>query len=238
MLGPGVILGDRQGYRLADSAEVCVDLDTAARYCGQAERKIATSPAIALAAAEQAIGLLAGDVALADEPYSSWADPARGELRGLLRRAGLAAAEAALATGEAVTAFLTRLTERAPVLLVVDDLQYAGQSTSEFIHYLGRHAQGSRLLVVATIRAEHDRQAGAALASVATRVEGARSARPRSSSSPARPGRARWPGRSCSGRGAIHCSWSRCCEPWPTGISGCPNRCAARSRHESGRPAR
>jgi len=171
VLGPGVILGDRQGYRLADSAEVCVDLDAAARYCGQAERKIATSPAIALAAAEQAIGLLAGDVALADEPYSSWADPARGELRGLLRRAGLAAAEAALATGEAVTAFLTRLTERAPVLLVVDDLQYAGQSTSEFIHYLGRHAQGSRLLVVATIRAEHDRQAGAALASVATRVE-------------------------------------------------------------------
>ena len=391
VLGPGIILGDRHGYRLADSAEVCVDLDAAARYCGQAERKIAASPAIALAAAEQAIGLLAGDVALADEPYSSWADPARGELRGLLRRARLAAAEAALATGdaraaaryaevataadpldelayrwymsacaaagepakalvayaelrkrlaselgadpapptqelhlailrdqpgeqpdrhlaparpdrrvrvlagrdaeiqalgaawgravaadpgvvmvvgeagigktalaedlaaaaaedgatvlrtrcyeaerslflqpivealapaaarltastlrqllgehgpaaaallpgvaallgpppswrgtpdmerrrsfEAVTAFLTRLTERAPVLLIVDDLQYAGQSTSEFIHYLGRHTQGSRLLVVATIRAEHDQQAGAALASVATRVE-------------------------------------------------------------------
>jgi DNA-binding SARP family transcriptional activator len=391
VLGPGVILGGRQGYRLADSDEVSVDLDAAARYCDQAERKVAASPAIALAAAEQAIGLLAGDIALADEPYSSWADPARHELRGLLRRARLAAAEAALATGdartaarcaeaamaadpldevayrwymsacaatgepakalvayaelrerlasalgtdpapptqelhlailrdqpgeqpdrhraqarpdrrtrvlagrdtetaalreawrhavaaeagvvmivgeagigktalaedlaseaaedgatvlqarcyeaerslflqpvvealapvaarltasvlqqllgehgpaaaallpevaallgpapswrasaemerrrsfEAVTAFLAALAERAPVLLVVDDLQYAGQSTTEFIHYLGRHMSGSRLLVVVTIRAEHDQQAGAALASVASRVE-------------------------------------------------------------------
>jgi DNA-binding SARP family transcriptional activator len=391
VLGPGVILGGRQGYRLAGSPVVSVDLDTAARYCEQAERKLAGSPAIALAVAERAIGLLAGDVALADEPYSAWADPARDQLRSLLRRTRLALAEAALATGdprsaaswagaalaadpldevayrwymsacaaagepakalvayaelrerlaselgtdpapptrelhlailrdqpseqpdrrrapvrpdqrttilagrdsetaalreawgraaaadpgvvmivgeagigktalaedlaaqaaengatvlqtrcyeaesslflqpvvealapvaarltasalqqllgehgpaaaallpevaallgpppswrgspemerrrsfEAVTAFLAGLAERAPVLLVVDDLQYAGQSTAEFIHYLGRHMSGSRLLVAVTIRAEHDQQAGAALASVATRVE-------------------------------------------------------------------
>jgi DNA-binding SARP family transcriptional activator len=391
VLGPGVILGGRQGYRLAGSPVVSVDLDTASRYCEQAERKLASSPAIALAAAEQAIGLLAGDVALADEPYSAWADPARDELRGLLRRVRLALAEAALATGdprsaarwaelamaadpldevayrwymsacaaagepakalvayatlrerlaselgadpapptrelhlavlrdqpgeqpdrhqapvrpdqrsrvlagrdaetavlreawaravaadagvvmmvgeagigktalaedlaaeaardgatvlrtrcyeaerslflqpvvealaplaarltasalqqllgehgpaaaallpevaallgpppswrgspemerrrsfEAMTAFLAGLAERAPVLLVVDDLQYAGQSTTEFIHYLGRHMSGSRLLVVVTVRAEHDQQAGAALAAVATKVE-------------------------------------------------------------------
>jgi DNA-binding SARP family transcriptional activator len=391
VLGRGVILGGRQGYRLAGSPVVSVDLETAARYCEQAERKLASSPAIALAAAEQAIGLLAGDVALADEPYSAWADPARDQLRGLLRRTRLALAEAALATGdprsaasraeaamaadpldevayrwymsacaaagepakalvayaelrerlaselgtdpapptrelhlailrdqpgeqpdrhrapvrpdqrtrilagrdtetaalreawgravaadagvvvivgeagigktalaedlaaeaaedgatvlqtrcyeaerslflqpvvealapvaarltasalqqllgahgpaaaallpeaaallgpspsrrgspemerrrsfEAMTAFLTGLAERAPVLLVVDDLQYAGQSTTEFIHYLGRHMPGSRLLVVVTVRAEHDQQAGAALAAVASRVE-------------------------------------------------------------------
>jgi predicted ATPase len=72
---------------------------------------------------------------------------------------------------EAMTAFLAGLAERAPVLLVVDDLQYAGQSTTEFIHYLGRHISGSRLLVVVTVRAEHDQQTGPALASVATRVE-------------------------------------------------------------------
>jgi DNA-binding SARP family transcriptional activator len=391
VLGPGVILGGRQGYRLAGSPVVSVDLDTAARYCEQAERKLAGSPAIALAAAERAVGLLAGDIALADEPYSAWVDPARNELRGLLRRARLAAAEAALATDdapiaaryaeaamaadpldelahrwymsacaaagepakallayaalrerlaselgadpapptqelhlailrdqpgeppdrrqapvrpdrrtrvlagrdtetaalreawgravaadagvvmivgeagigktalaqglaaeaaedgatvlqtrcyeaerslflqpvvealapvaatltasalqqllgehgpaasallpevaallgpppswrgspgmerrrsfEAMTALLAGLAERAPVLLVVDDLQYAGQSTAEFIHYLSRHMPGSRLLVAVTVRAEHDQQTGAALASVASVVE-------------------------------------------------------------------
>jgi DNA-binding SARP family transcriptional activator/tetratricopeptide (TPR) repeat protein len=391
VLGPGAILGGRPGYRLAGSPEVSVDLDTAARYCAQAERKLAAAPAIALAAAEQAIGLLSPGTALAEEPYAPWVDPARDELRELLRRARLAGAEAALATGDAraavrfaeaataadpldeaahrwhmsacaaagepakalvayaalrerlaeelgadpaaqtqelhlailrhhsprpsqssqpsqtqrpaqtalagreaetaalreawnravagdpglvmvigeagigktalaedlaaeaaetgaavlrtrcyeaerslflqpiveaiapvagrmspsalrqllgehgpaaatllpevaallgpapswrgapdmerrrafqaVTAFLAGLAERAPVLLVVDDLQYAGQSTAEFVHYLGRHMSGARLLVVVTVRAEHDQQIGAALAPVATRVE-------------------------------------------------------------------
>ena len=391
VLGSGVILGGRPGYRLADSPEVSVDLDLAARYCEHAERKLAASPAIALAAAEQALALLSAGTALADEPYSSWVDPARDELRTLLRRAQLAAAEAALATGDAraavryaeaaatadpldetahrwymsacaaagepakalvayaalrerladelgvdpapstqelylavlrhhpshisqssqpsqtpllkrpnlagreaetaalrdawgravagdaglimiigeagigktalaedlaaeadetgatvlrtrcyeaerslflqpiveamtpvaarmtasalqemlgehgpaaaallpevaallgpppawrgspdmerrrsfqaAAAFLAGLAERAPVLLVVDDLQYAGQSTAEFIHYLGRHMSGARLLVVVTVRAEHDQQIGAALAPLATRVE-------------------------------------------------------------------
>ena len=72
---------------------------------------------------------------------------------------------------QAAAAFLAGLAERAPVLLVVDDLQYAGQSTAEFIHYLGRHASGARLLVLVTVRAEHDPQLGAALGAVATRVE-------------------------------------------------------------------
>ena len=391
VLGAGVILGSRQAYRLADEPAVNVDLDAAARYCGQAERKLTASPAIALAAAEHAIGLLAAGVALADEPYATWVDPARGQLRNLARRARLAAAEAALATDdaraairhaeavtaadpldeaayrwymaacaaagepakalvayaalrdrladelgadpapetqemhlallrqhpsqptrsshpsrsprptrptligretetaalrevwgravaadpglvmiigeagigktalaedlavqaaesgatvlrtrcyeaerslflqpivealapvvarmtasalrqllgehgpaaaallpdvaallgpppswrgspgmerrrsfEALTALLSGLAERNPVLLVVDDLQYAGQSTVEFIHYLGRQVSGSRLLVVTTVRAEHDHEIGAALAPVATRVE-------------------------------------------------------------------
>ncbi len=56
-------------------------------------------------------------------------------------------------------------------LLVLDDLQYAGQSTIEFVHYLGRNAGGSRLLVVATVRAENDAETSAALAAVASRVE-------------------------------------------------------------------
>ena len=400
VLGSGVIQGGRPGYRLGGPPAVSVDLDAAARYCEQAERKLAASPAIALTAAEQATVLLSAGTALADEPYSSWVDPARGELRTLLRRARLAAAEAALGADDARTAarhaeaamtadpldepahrwymsacavagdpakalvtyaalrerlaeelgtdpapqtqelylavlqsrssqsprstqtshspssprphhqtqpsrpalpgraaetaalreawaravagdggvvmiigeagigktalaeelaaeaavtgatvlrtrcyeaerslflqpiveavapvvtrmtvttlrqllgehepaaaallpevaallgpappwrgspdmerrrsfqaaaaFLAGLAERAPVLLVVDDLQYAGQSTAEFIHYLGRHASGARLLVLVTVRAEHDPQLGAALGAVATRIE-------------------------------------------------------------------
>jgi len=72
---------------------------------------------------------------------------------------------------QAVRAFLSGLADRNPVLLIVDDLQYAGQSTIEFIHYLSRHLSGSRLLVVVTVRAEHDPVIGSALASVATRLE-------------------------------------------------------------------
>ena len=98
VLGADAILGSRQGYRLADA--ISVDLDAAARYCDQAERKLASAAAVALGAAERAAGLLAAGTALADEPYAVWADPARDELRDLLRRGRLAAAEAALATGD------------------------------------------------------------------------------------------------------------------------------------------
>ena len=72
---------------------------------------------------------------------------------------------------EAVTALLRGLAAHDPVLLLVDDLQYAGQSTVELIHYLRRHAPGARLLAVVTVRAEHDPQISAALAPLATRVE-------------------------------------------------------------------
>ena len=99
-LGPGVILGGRPGYRLAGEPGVSVDLDIAARYCDQAERKLAGTAPVALAAAEQAIALLSTGPAVADEPYATWADAARGEQRELLRRARLVAAEAALAIGD------------------------------------------------------------------------------------------------------------------------------------------
>jgi predicted ATPase len=72
---------------------------------------------------------------------------------------------------EAVTALLCGLAAEDPVLLLVDDLQYAGQSTVELIHYLRRHARGARLLAVVTVRVEHDPQISAALAPLATRVE-------------------------------------------------------------------
>ena len=100
VLGTEVVLGSRAGYRLGGGSRVSVDLDMAAGYCEQAERKLAHAAAVALSAAERAIGLLSAGTALADDPYASWADPARGEVRELLRRGRLAAAQAALATGD------------------------------------------------------------------------------------------------------------------------------------------
>jgi DNA-binding SARP family transcriptional activator len=100
VLGTEVVLGSRAGYRLGGGSRVSVDLDAAAGYCEQAERKLAHAAAVALSAAERAIGLLSAGTALADDPYASWADPARGEVRELLRRGRLAAAQAALATGD------------------------------------------------------------------------------------------------------------------------------------------
>jgi DNA-binding SARP family transcriptional activator len=104
VLGAGAIQGGRQGYRLAVGRSVGVDLDAAAGYCDHAERTVRTAAAVALVAAERALGLLSAGTALAEEPYAAWADPAREELRRLLRRARLIAAEAALGTGDAPTA--------------------------------------------------------------------------------------------------------------------------------------
>jgi DNA-binding SARP family transcriptional activator len=48
VLGAGFIEGGRQGYRLASGPEILVDLDAAARFCDQAEGKLATAAAVAL----------------------------------------------------------------------------------------------------------------------------------------------------------------------------------------------
>ncbi len=98
-IGAALIQGGRGGYRLAAGPGVVVDLDAAARFCEQAEGRLETAAAVALAAAERAHELLAAGTAIGDEPYADWADPAREQVRELLRRVRLAAAEAALSTG-------------------------------------------------------------------------------------------------------------------------------------------
>ncbi len=98
-LGAELIQGGRPGYRLAAGHGIVVDLDAAARFCDQAESKLATAAAVALAGAERALELLAAGTAIDDEPYADWADRAREQVRELLRRARLTAAQAALATG-------------------------------------------------------------------------------------------------------------------------------------------
>jgi DNA-binding SARP family transcriptional activator/tetratricopeptide (TPR) repeat protein len=103
-LGAAVILGDPSGYRLAGPSAVTVDLDEVARLITRAERELADTPGIALTEARHAITLLAPGPALAAEPDAAWAQPARTELDGLLRRARHAAAEAATAVGDQNTA--------------------------------------------------------------------------------------------------------------------------------------
>ena len=99
-LGAELIQGGRAGYRLAAGPDVVVDLDAAAGFCEQAESKLSTAAAVALAAAERAHELLSAGTAIGDEPYADWAEPAREQVRRLLRRVRLAAAEASLATGD------------------------------------------------------------------------------------------------------------------------------------------
>ena len=101
VLGSDAIRGGRQGYQLAGAPAIMIDLDEAARLTGHAERELGTAPAVAGTAAERAVEILSPGTALAEEPYAAWAEPAREELRGLLRRARHALAEASQATGDA-----------------------------------------------------------------------------------------------------------------------------------------
>src|ERR1022692_2842590 len=104
VLGSAVICGGHQGYQLGGAPGIVVDLDEAARLTSRAERELGTTPALARTAAERAVGLLSPGTALAEEPYAAWAEPAREELRGLLRRARHALARALLETGDAHSA--------------------------------------------------------------------------------------------------------------------------------------
>jgi DNA-binding SARP family transcriptional activator len=70
----------------------------------------------------------------------------------------------------AVAQYVYRLAGQ-PVLLILDDLHQAGLSTVELLHYLVRQAGATRLMVLATIRAEEGAAALAALASVAHTVD-------------------------------------------------------------------
>ena len=69
---------------------------------------------------------------------------------------------------EALTAFLGRLAERRPVMLAVEDMQNAGQSTVEALHFLATRLTGCRLLVVATERTDEHTPVVASLRDLAT----------------------------------------------------------------------
>jgi tetratricopeptide (TPR) repeat protein len=71
---------------------------------------------------------------------------------------------------EALSVLLRRLSQRAPVLLVLDDLHNAGLGTTEFLHYLARNMDGARLLCLPTVRDEEGAEVLEQLADVATQV--------------------------------------------------------------------
>jgi DNA-binding SARP family transcriptional activator len=71
---------------------------------------------------------------------------------------------------EAVASVLAALSATRPLLLLLDDLHNAGTATVELLHYLARHLTGSRVLIVATVRAEEGAALLEALAGMTERV--------------------------------------------------------------------
>ncbi|GAA1207772.1 ATP-binding protein [Pseudonocardia alaniniphila] len=69
---------------------------------------------------------------------------------------------------DAFAEFVARLGARRPVLLIVEDMQHAGQSTMEALHVLAGHWQGSRTMVVLTERTTETPVVTAQLRDVAT----------------------------------------------------------------------
>jgi predicted ATPase len=74
------------------------------------------------------------------------------------------------APADAITGVLSAMAAREPVLLVVDDLQYAGRATIEVLKRMAA-GTGTRLLVVATVRPAEGAAALEALAGFATRLD-------------------------------------------------------------------
>jgi DNA-binding SARP family transcriptional activator/energy-coupling factor transporter ATP-binding protein EcfA2 len=72
---------------------------------------------------------------------------------------------------EAIAALLERLAAHQPLLLSLEDLQHAGSSTLEAVHFLVRRLGAARLLVVAAVSSERGAEALAALGDLGSTVE-------------------------------------------------------------------
>ena len=70
----------------------------------------------------------------------------------------------------AIAEFLRGLARDGPVLVVVDDVQRAGRSTLELLHYLARHLGRTQVLLAAATRTGEGEDAGQLLHSVGTTV--------------------------------------------------------------------
>ncbi|WP_296153473.1 AAA family ATPase, partial [Pseudonocardia sp. SCN 73-27] len=72
---------------------------------------------------------------------------------------------------DALAGFLVRLSARQPVLLIIEDMQYAGTPTLEALHLLAGHWEGSRAMVVLTERTSEDQPVTDILRDVARRID-------------------------------------------------------------------
>ena len=152
-LGGEIIVGDRAGYRLGP--DVAVDVEVAARYVAEAERRATAEPALAATAGRAALAILDGGTVLADEPDADWVHDARAAQAALLRRSRHVVVAAALATGEAGSA-----RDVAAAALVEDPLdEKAARGLMRSYASLGEPAEA--LQTYTRLRAELAEQLGA-----------------------------------------------------------------------------
>lgn len=141
--------------------------------CFEAERSLLLQPvvdALEPALARMSVATLAsltGD----EGPALTALFPIIGKVLGIASPEGGSDAFRLRRLFEAVASLLAAMSRRAPVLLLVDDLHNAGDSTVEWLHYLARRPAGSRLLVLATARVEESTDLRRRLSGRAVEVE-------------------------------------------------------------------
>jgi DNA-binding CsgD family transcriptional regulator len=93
---------------------------------------------------------LAADTTLHERPLTHWLEV----LAGLARdgAAGAPGHEYQRQVCQAVVAVVSAASDVYPLVLVLEDLHWSGSAGLQLLTYLGEHAQGSRLLVLATYR--------------------------------------------------------------------------------------
>jgi tetratricopeptide (TPR) repeat protein len=74
-------------------------------------------------------------------------------------------------TFEAIASLLRKTSQRTPLLVLLDDLHNAGSSTLEWLHFGFRRLTGSRVMFLATLRADERHEAESHLGKVAERIE-------------------------------------------------------------------
>ena len=146
---------------------------------------------------------------------------------------------------DAIAAFVRGLCARRPVLLFLDDLQNAGTSSLELLHFLLRRASGARLMIMATLRLEEGDAAFAHLDDVSADARGRSPVRRRRFRAGAPDGRRRsFPSRIQTAHGGPHVVRAgdpsrhrRRAPGWPA-MHPCPSRCGTRCSLESAGPVR